>query len=542
MYLHFSIAESSARTKLVSVLEALAGVIQGQSLRFSLGSDTKLEDPNGGEYTCFESRYEANDVHLLLRVVPEAPTRDGVGYAFSLYMTGQGQKGTWILQATQGSWHPMPSPIRLQMTGLPVSIFPLLRAVLAEHEGVRDTTSDLEAAGPLVQILADGGHPDLALALANEALSQVPPGVQGGASLLEFVLRQSGMGAIGRRLRELPGRISGWEDARGAVPEGWTVEQIRRGIANLCPDDPVHWEGITEEAPPWFSHPHWPVAPPRKSPYGCSWWTAVLDAHHYAVDSGGNFIRALIRQNFERECEQVAQRPGVEGWSYRVERRALWLPDRRMPMMRVDLFAERILPSNGIRQQQTWTWISGPDAGDMALWVEQQQSGVKLFTLAFAWTAMGSADFRAQVQATWDRVVPYRWEAVSPELSLEPREDKNFSWFHGHESLDSKALAQVALQAADLSVSDRTEANALLGCECPPMRGFCPHGIALQTLIRAQRPTGSQPTQAERLRASARDQALQVVLHALGTSPSRERLLGVFRTFHARQQEVAALR
>ena len=94
-----------------------------------------------------------------------------------------------------------------------------------------------------------------------------------------------------------------------------------------------------------------------------------------------------------------------------------------------------------------------------------------------------------------------------------------------------------------LNKFDKAGALDALSCRCPQeRRPPCPHRLALFAVERAQRVAGPAPGAAERLRARARQQALQVALAAIGEAPDPAAVRRALAVAHGQLVEVAALR
>jgi len=528
-----------------AVCGALAGARAGVPRVLVPTSREALFDPNPGASACVDARWTGPGATLHLRIEggPGDP-REGFGYVGSALLTVDDPEGGWEARVSIDHWEPIPSPLPVTVVGLPLASYAAVRATLASSPGgAIDGSADASTALAMIPVLLAAGEVAQARDLAVEALAQATPASGGHGELLDWALRlDPSLGGLSRRLRETPARLPAWEEALAAPPDGFAPADLRAAMAHLCPMDGDRWAAAGLPLPPWLSAPDWPVGPARRVD-DAPWWTLSPVAGH-SITAAHDFLRALTGDTYDADAETVPPVAGVDGWRWWVTRRARWPEGARLPRAVVTLEAERpAAVGGGMNDTQTWEWVSGPEPGDVAVSLRRRWPRAPGLDEAFAWSVVGSAAFRDAVRAAWEVAVPYRWEPIAlADLRL-PRPARQLPWFTGLSEAAPVAIAERVLAASNLTPDHQALALAQLSCRCVQGRSPpCPHRSALLDLGRAQVALRVSLGKADRLRTQARQQVLQVALHAIGASPDVEQVHRALRIGHALLLEVDSLR
>lgn len=529
---------------------SLAGARRGAPVALSPGPRAILPDPNPGADACVDAHWTGPGVTLHLRVAGgDGSPREGFGYTCALRLTVDDPDGRWEARVSANTWVPIPAPLEVTVVGFPLGQLPALRAAVARAPGSVDLATQPGTARSLIAALMAEGHTGLARDLAVEAVAASSPDSFGHGELLDWALRlDPALGGVARRLRETPERVDAWEAALAQPPDGCDPADLRVALAHLCPEDGARWVAAGLPPPPWLSAPRWPLARPAPAA-GEGWWTPDLGERGHGITANRLFLEALLGKTEDRDAAIAPPVTGVDGWTCVVSRRAHWRPGERVPRAVVTLNAQRPSASGGTGvvaervDTQEWAWVSGASPGDVAVSLRQTWSLAPGLDAAVAWTVVGSPAFRDAVRAAWDRALPFRWASIDGADLHRPWPERPLPWFAALADAGPVAIAAEVLAAADLSPAHRDQALEQLSCRCPQeRRPPCPHRLALFAVERAQRVAGPAPGAAERLRARARQQALQVALAAIGEAPDPAAVRRALAVAHGQLVEVAALR
>lgn len=543
MELIFQLPDGAPHDTVLACFEALGAVMLGRAVALRPHAHHALRDTHTGGEGCFNGTWLSEGAHYEASVVPgPGDPRDGLSYDVRFWLTVEGPSGPATARMQRASWGTrIPTMLFVTVEGTPLTLYPALRAaVTASVPNVADRCASSTVVCTTLRQFVDGGHTDLALALAREALASAPKGTAGHSELVEYVERLApSAGGLARRLQDAPARLEGWLEAATAPPSGVSQADVAATLARLVPYDSQRWADAGLTSPPWTAHPSWPVRPARVEQDVREWWTLPLPATRYAVETGNAFLKALTGAPPDDDAESEGPFEGDGGWVWYARRRARWAEGEALPRARVTLVAKRPDSKSASQEEVVWEWVSGPAAGDAVVWVQRETGSGD--ARAFAWVAVGSESFASRVRGAWEHASPYRWEAVPPATSLIPRTTPEFPWLRPLCTRDSREGAIEALALGGVPDAVRSQAVALLSCRCPrPVRGLCEHGAALAALRRAELATATDA--AEQVRANARDAALSVVRSAMGEAPHRSEWIQAIYGLNAALAAVAALR
>jgi hypothetical protein len=376
--------------------------VQPSSSRGYPGSAVGFPEASGerlGPPRCFEATWTGDGVTFQHHVVPgDGNPRDGYGYRVEATLTVPGAS---VRMEAAG---PDPGRLDLRVQGR-IQDLPRLRASAALCAFV-DETGHPDIAVENVREAEAAGELALARTLAEEALAHPGQAVNRPA-LVEWLARNTGED---RRLREAPALVEAWREA------GSDLEVVTTTLARLLPFDADRWPGA-----PWLDSEVWPFGRGASS---SRWMRAEVPRGHVPASFAEEVSIALTGLRTGEDWSPVlAESLGSKaiGWTGVVTRQAVW-GNRRMPVVRVDVVARRHPARGELRRGdprgRMWTWIAGPEAGDLVVVVRGGGPGE---AQTAAWCVVGGA-WVSEVEAAMVRLATWRWvECAGPEALLAPR-------------------------------------------------------------------------------------------------------------------------
>ncbi len=513
MYLAFALTGATPAERMARALDAFQGLwaaLGGGPL--SERSRVALDDPNefGAAYEAF---WEGHATRLVVRVAGGSGNqRDGYGYEVAMTLDAPGDEAPVRIALMHSGWEPAPSDFRVSVEGVSATRMGALRDALRERlgESADRTHEPLTARSNVLAAAADA--PDIAIAGAREALAANPVHAYGRADLLVWLVER-GAESNGRVriLREAPVLLDPWLSALENPPEGFSAAFVARVLARMRPFDRAAWG----RAAPWFGHPAWVLeaAPATEA----LWFRVDFDGDWRVAQAVEHASQALTGWTSGVDWQECLAEtlPAHPAWRATVARHARRAHDQETPIVRVTLTTVRRAPGDwelppsrlaekSVEEVITWTWISGPDDGDVLV-IARRDARVRHATafVSTTWCTEGSPAFRAQAAAAFESLTPLRWRAVTAAESLQPAAAEPPPWI----DLPPAQRVPAMLAAAELDTSERERVRVLLASGDT-------HGelLALQRAFQTQalQARGAKDASGARARAEAVSAAMAV--------------------------------
>lgn len=506
-----------------ALFEVLASDVEGRPVKLSRVEHRGEQDLNG-QGKCFVAKWADGAVTFDEQLINgDGNPRDYWSYQLTLTLTlpslklrGGGSDSAFRefsvdFEGTGAQW---------------LTLRSALRRVLGE---AADRSHDPWLARDVLPALVAEGKQETAVELARESLARSAQNAHFRDDIVAWLAANDPASADpAMRVREAPGAIEGWLELERSGATG-----LDEAFARLCPTEPARWKS----AAPWFAHPAWPLQ--RVAAPTGEWKTIHLSADHVWPSFINSLSVKLTGWQVGTDWQEVvSERPeGIDGWHWRVSRRARVPDGERLPRVHVTLSGVRRKPEDwnldweklfslAFEETITWSWIGGPATGDAVLVVERalpQQPHAVPVQAAITFTVVGTDAFRQQAEAAVLELSGLKWYPVSPEDSLKPPTAKT----------EPFADARAALKAI-VSPERFARAEVLLQCRCQqPAIGVCEHRAELLNYAR-------EDFMMETAAASARNAAWNAAYYSVGSRPEPEpmqRNLAKAASEHARAAE-----
>ncbi|MFO0598982.1 MAG: hypothetical protein U0228_26980 [Myxococcaceae bacterium] len=387
-----------------TLFEAMATLLARRTVKFAQQSKVSKPDPNFAD-ACFDASWADGDVLFTESLTgADGNPRDGYGYQYALAL----QLGAVKVSASGFCWEPALDALTLSLQCSArdwVRVRELLRAELGVD---RDRCLEPLVINSVAPALAADGQRDLAITLVRDCLARTAATKSGREELVAWLAANDvTAGGAALRVREAPMVLDGWLELERAGDS-----TLGETFARLCPFDRAR-----VPAAPWFGHPLWPLE--RGDAVEASWFTVHLGAGHVRTGLVFALSRELTGWEWLEDWSDVRGETvkAGGGWSWEVSRLAKFRPHASQPTVQVALRGARF-EGDVLADKLVWSWIPGVEAGDVVLVVEREQRHPQPAAIAF--TALGSAAFRARAHELMTRLTRLRWHPVSIDASLIP--------------------------------------------------------------------------------------------------------------------------